>query len=72
MWLDEEVAGDMAEVLSTTGRRGHGGGRGNGVRRRRRSAEASESVRGRVRTRAGRSVDKVPVVVALDPKHRYY
>ena len=34
-WLGEEVAGDEAELLGTTGRRGGGGGYGNGERWRR-------------------------------------
>ena len=32
-WIGEEVAGDEAELLGTTGRRGGGGGYGHGVRR---------------------------------------
>ena len=35
MWLGEEVAGDEAELLGTTGRRGRGGGYGDARRRRR-------------------------------------
>ena len=34
-WLGEEVAGDEAELLGTTGRRGRGGGYGDARRRRR-------------------------------------
>ena len=49
-WLDEEVAGDEAELLGTTGRRGGGGGYGHGVRRRRQRFGRGE----RERCRGGR------------------